>query len=200
MKQTILFLLSLACSATALTQANRLSYTATLTFQGYSMPFKHLGDNFKNIGGSVGVAYAYNRSQALSQRVAVGFLSHREHGNGFYLNTQFCYQPVLFSALVPSLAIGIGHLFSFANGHNPYYSNTNGAWGKSSKQSQSHWQVPVSIGIGYKIKTAGGAIITPTVGYEAAAILNYNSAFPILPYSLITVGSKITLPNHIKTN
>jgi hypothetical protein len=86
-------------------------------------------------------------------------------------------------------------MLSFSNSNNPYYEAGDGGWKKSSRQYQGHWQAPITFGLGYKTTTAGGATITPFVGYEITPVINYNKAFVVLPYSLINIGTRIKFQN-----
>ncbi len=176
----------------------RLVYSAKLTFQSYGLPFKNLQDSFRNIGAAIVVDYAYNRSQNLYQSFTLGFQHHTEHEQLWYVNTQLAYRPLLFKHVEPGLAIGIGRALAVSNSRNPYYELENGTWKKSSRQSQGHWQVPLSVSLGYQTKISQGTILTPYISYEATPIIKYNNAFVLLPYSLVSVGTRIKFLPSIK--
>jgi hypothetical protein len=175
----------------------RLVYSAKLTFQSYGLPFKNLQDSFKNLGGAIGIDYAYNRSQNLYQSFTVGFQHHTEHERLIYVNTQLAYRPLLFKVLEPGFAIGLGRAVALSNPRNPYYELENGAW-KKGRQNQGHWQVPLSLSMGYRTKMANGTVLTPYISYEATPIIKYNSAFTLLPYSLLSVGTRLKFENPTK--
>ncbi len=197
-KQFILSILTLTLSCllsqTAFAQApltSRLIYSAKLTFQAYGLPSKNVGTSFKNVGLAVGVDYAYNQKRNLFQSFTVGYQSHNQHETGYYLNTQLVYRPVLFRVLEPSIGIGVGRMLAVSNAKNQFYEIDNGSWSKSSRQTKGHWQAPISVGLGFRTKTTGTSI-TPFINYEAVPIINYNSAFVVMPYSLLSVGSRFT--------
>lgn len=169
--------------------SSRLTYSAKLTFQAYGLPSENLGSNFKNLGLAMGVDYAYNQKRNLFQSFTVGYQSHNQHETGYYLNTQFVYRPVLFRVLEPSIGMGVGRMLAVSNSKNQFYEMENGSWSKSSRQTKGHWQAPISLGIGFRAKTTGTSI-TPFISYEAVPIINYNSAFVVMPYSLLSVGSR----------
>ena len=175
--------------------SHKLIYTARVIFHGYNLPFKNIKDNFLNVGFGLGVDYPYNKSATLLQSFSVGVLGHKQHGNVYSINTQFSYRPLLFKTLEPGIAVGIGRTFSFANNQNPYYSIEAGSWQKSGSQHQGHWQVPVALSLGYRLNAFHHFSITPYVSYEAAALLQYNSAFPILPYTSLAAGIRLA---HLK--
>ncbi|MDQ4140192.1 MAG: hypothetical protein M3142_06670 [Bacteroidota bacterium] len=191
--QSILALtLSCLLSNAALAQAPiapRLLYSAKLTFQAYGLPSKNLGDSFKNVGFALGIDYAYNQKRNLFQSFSVGYQSHTQHETGYYVNTQFVYRPVVFRVLEPSIGIGLGRMLAVSNSKNQFYEIDNGSWSKSNRQTIGHWQAPISLGLGFRTKTTG-INITPFIGYEAVPIINYNSAFVVMPYSLLSVGSR----------
>ncbi|MBD0257030.1 MAG: hypothetical protein ICV83_15035 [Cytophagales bacterium] len=170
---------------------SRLTYSARLTFQAYGLPFQNLREGFRNVGGSVGVDYAYNAARTLHQTVALGYQGHTEHEQGFYLHTQLAYRPLLLHRIEPGIAIGVGRLLSVANPKNPYYQVGDGGWQRSGKQTQGHWLVPLTASLGYRVQAAGGTVLTPFVAYEVSPVIGYNSAFPVLPYSLVTFGTRI---------
>lgn len=174
----------------------RLTYSIKFTLQGYNIPFKNKNFSLKNIGGALGVDYSYNSSQTVFQTFTLGLFHNKEHGNNYYLNTQVTYRPVVFSRLEPGISIGIGRILSFSHKSNPYYKLEPGGWTKTHKQSTGRWQVPIALNAGYNITGPNGSRITPFIGYEGAAIIKYNNAFPVLPYTLISVGSRIRFDNH----
>ncbi|WP_224995642.1 hypothetical protein [Cesiribacter sp. SM1] len=171
--------------------SSRFIYSAKITFQSYGLPFKNFGSSFKNVGGAIGIDCAYNKSQSLLQSFSLGFQHHREHEQFFYIHTQLAYRPLLFNVLEPGIAIGIGRALAISNPANPYYALENGSWNKSSHQRQGHWLLPVSLSMGYRIRQANGRVFTPYISYEAAAFIQYNSAFPLLPYSQLSTGTRI---------
>jgi hypothetical protein len=192
----ILVMLYLLCFAAHSASAqevtsSRFIYSARLTFQSYGLPFKNLREGFKNIGGAIGVDYAYNKSQNLLQSFSLGFQHHTEHEQILYINTQLAYRPLLFDKLEPGIAIGIGRALAISNPGNPYYELEHGTWKRSSHQKTWHWQLPVSLSMGYRIRQANGRVFTPYIGYEAATLIKYNSAFPLLPYSQLSAGTRI---------
>ncbi len=199
MKKTLIksvFILTLSCLLNQLASAqapltSRLTYSAKLTFQAYGLPGKDLNNNLKNVGLAIGVDYAYNQKRNLFQSFTLGYQSHNQHETGYYLNTQLVYRPVLFRVLEPSIGLGVGRLLAVSNAKNPFYEIDNGSWNKSSRQTKGHWQAPISLGLGFRAKTTGTSI-TPFIGYEAVPIINYNSAFVVMPYSLLSVGSRFT--------
>jgi hypothetical protein len=177
---------------------SRLIYSAKLTFQAYGLPFKNVSQSFRNVGGAIGIDYVYNRSQTLYQSFTVGFQSHTEHERLLYVNTQFAYRPLLFNRIEPGFALGVGRAVAMSNPKNPYYELENSSWKKSTQQTQGHWQVPLSLSMGYRTKLANGTTLTPYIGYEATPIIRYNNAFSILPYSLLSIGTRVKFDNPIK--
>jgi hypothetical protein len=180
------------------TMQRRLVYSARLTFQSYGLPFKNLQDSFKNIGGAIGIDYAYNRSHNIYQSFTFGFQHHSEHERLWYVNTQLAYRPLIFKHIEPGFAIGIGRAMTLSNTRNSYYQLENGAWKKSHRQSQGHWQAPISLSMGYRTKLTNGTVLTPYISYEATPLIKYNTAFAILPYSLLSVGTRIKFENPVK--
>ncbi len=177
-------------------QTRSMVYTARVIFHGYNLPGKNLKNNFLNVGMELGVDYPYNKGRTLFQSLNIGALRHKQHGNIYYVSTQFAYRPLLFKFLEPGISLGIGRTFSFANKQNPYYSSRGGEWQKSNSQRMDHWHIPVGISIGYKVP-ARHYIVTPFLGYEGAVLLTYNSAFPVLPYTSMSAGIRITHPKNL---
>ena len=175
--------------------SQKLIYSAKVIFHGYSLPFKNVKDNFLNLGFGLGVDYPYNRNASLLQSFSVGVLRHKQHGNLYSVGTQFSYRPLLFKALEPGIALGISRTFSFSNRQNPFYSIENGSWQKSGSQHQGHWQIPVGLSLGYRLHAFNQFAVTPYVSYEAAALLRYNSAFPVLPSTSLAAGIRFA---HLK--
>ncbi len=185
---------SIGCSQ--LSFDKRLTYSVKFTFQGYGIPFKSKNFSFKNPGGALVVDYAYNSTQTVFQTFTLGLFHHKEHGNSYYLNTQVTYRPLIFNRFEPGISVGIGRIFLFSLKNSPYYKLEGGGWTKSNKQYTGRWQIPIALNAGFKINDKERSKITPFVGYEAAAILKYNNAFTVLPYTNISIGSRLHFNNH----
>lgn len=193
-KASLSLLLIIGTSFIGYTQhsfGERLTWSVKFTLQGYNIPFKNKNFSLKNMGAALGVDYSYNASGSLFQTLSLGMFHNKEHGNNYYVNTQVTYRSLVLSRMEPGISLGIGRILSYANKSYPYHDFKDGSWSKSRVQSISRWQVPFSLNLGYNIGGPNGNTITPFIDYESAAIINYNSAFPVLPYTLLGVGSRI---------
>jgi hypothetical protein len=169
----------------------RINFSAKLSSQAYGLPFRNVADGARNLGASVAVSYAYNQRQNLGQTVQLGVQTHVEQGNMYFVNTQVAYQPTLGRHLQPGIAFGVGRVVAAANPQNPYYEqNTDGTWQKS-RQYQAHWQAPLTLSLGYKVQRPAGLQLTPFVDYQVTPIISYNDGFPLLPYGLLSVGTRL---------
>lgn len=192
-KKVCLLVMMYLVSAVAVAQSNltsQLIYSVRLTFQTYGLPFQNIGASFRNVGAAVEVGMPFNKSQVFYQTLSLGYQGHQQHETSIYVNTQFNYRPLRYTAIEPSIAVGIGRMLSFSNSKNPYYSIKDGIWDKSHNQKQGHWQVPVSLSLGYRSGIGSDKTLTPFVGYDIIPVINYNSAFIVLPYSVLSVGTR----------
>lgn len=193
-KASLSLLLIIGTSFIGYTQhsfGERLTWSVKFTLQGYNIPVKQKNFSLKNLGAALGIDYSYNSSGTLFQTLSIGMFHHKEHGNNYYVNTQVTYRSLVLSRMEPGISLGIGRILSYVNKSYPYHDFKEGSWSKSRVQSAGRWQVPFSINLGYTIAGPNGNTITPFIDYESAAIINYNSAFPVLPYTLLGVGSRI---------
>lgn len=170
-----------------------LMYHAKVTFQAYGLPTQNVTKGFKNIGVALGVDVAYNSKRNLQQSFTLGYQAHSQHETNYYLNTQLQYRPIIGNHCEPNIGIGVGRVIAISNPKNRFYElNKSGTWTKSDRQSTGHWQVPITIGFGYRIETPN-TVLVPFLNYDIAAIIKYNSAFIALPYTIITAGTRIGL-------
>ncbi len=174
---------------------DRLTVGLKLTSQAYGLPFRNVGQGRRNLGVAAELSYAYNSRQTLLQTLQLGVQHHREHGNQYSVNTQLAYRPTLLGRLEPGVALGLGRVYSFANPRNPVYEQDgSGTWRKSARQHRGHWQAPLSLSLGYRVQRSEGMQVTPFVDYQITPIINYNEAFVAFPYSLLSVGMRVKLP------
>jgi hypothetical protein len=175
-------------------RTQRLGFAVKLASQAYGLPFQNLADGFTNPGASAVVDYAYNQRQNLAQTLQIGVQSHAEQGNMYFVNTQVAYRPTLWNHLQPGVALGVGRVYAFANPRNAYYKQDgSGSWRKSDQQRQGHWQVPLTLSLGYKAQLPSGVQLTPFVDYQITPLISYNDGFPVLPYGLLSVGTRFQL-------
>lgn len=170
---------------------SRLNYNIKFSMQGYNLPLKQLMDNFKNPGIALGIAYGYDVGHSTSQSLNIGWLNHAEHGNAIYLSTQFHYRPSI-GKIKPGIGLGVGRIIYF-NNSNPLYDMVGARWEKSRSQSEGRWIAPLTADVGYQLDLGKYYQVTPFIGYEIIPTIKYNNAFPVLPSSLLTVGSRFNL-------
>jgi len=170
---------------------SRFGYVVKFSMQGYNLPFKKLLDNFKNPGASLGIEYSYNQHHSVVQTFNIGWFNHAEHGNSLAISSQAFFRPK-FGRLRPGLGVGLARMFYF-NNSNPLMERVGGRWMPSNRQSESRWASPVSLEMGHALQVSSVLVVTPFVGYDIVPSFNYNNAFPILPSTLLTIGSRINL-------
>lgn len=183
-----IFLL-LAIALVTLIQAQeampRLSLTASVQFHSLGLPFQQMGGNFKNLGLNVGARFGWNDKGSLVQDLQLSWLSNRNVGNSWTLHTQLGWQPRLFNAVRFGPHLGLG--YSWLQHPVTSFVQEDGEWVAQGQRGKGVLSVPV----GLSLRLAKGWV-QPFVAYQMLLYSDYNQGVPILPNTMLQIGSQIS--------
>jgi hypothetical protein len=161
-------------------------------FHNLSMPFKDMKSNFSNIGFGLGTELSYNGKSNFVQQFNATWHNNKTVGNGILLYSQAVWRPTIASGMYTELKAGAGYMYAFRPVVS--YKQSNGVWEPVGNKGKSMFTLPAGISIGYQ-SFSNKTYISPFISYQFLLISGYNESIPLVPETLIQVGSRIHLGN-----
>lgn len=160
----------------------------TLQFHAFALPFHDFASNFKNVGIGLGTEVSLNGKDNWGQQFSVVWFRNKNLGNGLLLHTQTAWRPTIVSEVYSELKIGAGYLYSFHPV--PSFEQTNGEWHEVRHRGKWMLTIPIGASLGYHNYTSGTQV-SPFVTYQFLPVKNYNASIPIVPETMLQVGTRI---------
>lgn len=160
----------------------------TLQFHAVALPFRDIKANFSNIGLGLGTEVSYNGKQNWSQQMSVLWYRNRAVGNGILVHTQAAWRPSIASAVYTEVKAGVGYLFAFRPVES--FKPINGEWISVGTKGKGMLTLPLGVSIGCNTWMSG-TNISPFISYQFMVVNNYNKSIPIVPQTLVQIGSRI---------
>ncbi len=157
-------------------------------FHNLSVPFKDMKSNFSNIGFGIGTEVSYNGKSNWVQQFSATWHHNKTVGNGILLYSQAAWRPKIGSGVYSELKAGAGYMYAFHPV--PSYKLSNGKWESAGHQGKGMFTVPVGISVGYQ-SYSNKTYVSPFISYQFLLISGYNQSIPLVPETLIQVGSRI---------
>lgn len=161
----------------------------TLQFHNVTLPFKDVKSNFANIGLGVGTELSLNGRSTWAQQFSASWNFNKTVGNRCAVYTQVVWRPNLVSGFYGEVKAGAGYQYAFRPTES-YQQNSEGVWQSVGHQGKGMLIVPVGISIGYQ-SPKPSTYVSPFVSYQLFVASGYSQSIPLLPESLIQVGSRI---------
>ncbi len=157
-------------------------------FHNLSMPFKDMKSNFSNIGFGLGTELSYNGKSNLVQQFSATWHCNKTVGNGIFFYSQAAWRPTIGSGVYSELKAGAGYMYAFHPVES--YKQINGVWKSMGRKGKGMFTLPVGISLGYQ-SYSEKTYVSPFVSYQFLLISGYNQSIPLVPQTLIQVGSRI---------
>lgn len=161
-------------------------------FHNLSMPFKDMKSNFSNIGFGLGTELSYNGKSNWVQQVSATWHHNKTVGNGVLIYSQAAWRPTIASGVYIELKAGAGYMYAFRPVES--YKQYNGIWEATGNKGKGMFTLPVGISLGYQSYSTK-TYISPFISYQFLLISGYNQSIPLVPETLIQVGSRIHFSN-----
>lgn len=161
-------------------------------FHNLSMPFKDMKSNFSNIGFGLGTELSYNGKSNWVQQFSATWHHNKTVGNGILLYSQAAWRPNIGSGVYSEVKAGAGYMYAFHPVES--YKQNNGNWESVDRKGKGMFTLPVGISLGYQ-SYSEKTYISPFISYQFLLISGYNQSIPLVPETLIQVGSRIHLGN-----
>lgn len=162
----------------------------SLQFHALSLPFKDLKTNFSHVGVGIGTEISLNGKHNWAQQFQAVWYPNKEIGHGFLLSTQSAWRPYLARPVYGEVKLGAGYLWSSRPVES--FKQHEGVWQSVGRQGKGMFTIPIGITIGYH-KYAQKTYLSPFASYQFLLVTKYNNSVPLVPQTLLQVGSKIHL-------
>lgn len=160
----------------------------TIQFQSLAVPFRNIKSNFSNIGLGVGTEVSLNGKNNWIQQASVLWYHNKTVGNGLMVYTQNAWRPTMGSNAYTEIKAGAGYLYSFRPVKS--YKQVEGNWISVGRKGKGILTLPVGISVGNDFSSSNTNFST-FVSYQFLLAMGYNKSIPVIPLTLIQVGSRV---------
>lgn len=161
--------------------------TLTIQFQSFSLPFKNMGSNFKNMGIGIGTEVSHSGEHDWIQEFSLFWIRNKAMGNGIFLLTQTAWRPYLGNPFFGELKAGIGYKVAFRPTES--FIQQEGEWISAGKKGKGMLAIPFGFGLGvhdYSEKV----YTSPFINYQAIFLKGFNQDIPIVPETIFQIGTR----------
>jgi hypothetical protein len=163
-------------------------FIVTLQFHGFTVPFKNLNSNIRNVGIGIGTEVSLNDTHTWIQQVHAIWYRNKSIGNGLLFYSQNVWRPS-YEETFAEVKLGAGYLYSFRP--TPSFKSVNGQWTSVGKKGKGMLAVPLGVSIG-SYSAVATTSLAPFVSYQFMVIKGYNTSIPIVPQTLLQAGALIS--------
>jgi hypothetical protein len=160
----------------------------SIQFHAFSLPFRDMRANFSNIGIGIGTEVSLNGKPNWVHQVNVLWYHNKAIGNGLLFYSQNVWRPEFATSTYAEIKGGVGYLHSFRPVKS--YKQINGEWISVGHKGKGLLAVPVGVSLGYDSRTANTYLSTFAT-YQFMLLKGYNKSIPIVPETLIQIGTRI---------
>jgi hypothetical protein len=198
MKKINIILFVIACGLSTHTRAQsdtgdsyrNFPIVVTIQFHALTLPFHDMKTNFSNVGIGIGTELSLNGKQSWVQQVNAVWYRNKSIGNGIFFYTQNAWRPTVASNVFTEVKAGAGYLYAFRPVES--FKLVNGNWEPVGHRGKGLFAVPVGFSVGYNSHSTRISF-APFVSYQFLVVSGYNKTIPIVPETLIQVGSRVHL-------
>jgi hypothetical protein len=169
-------------------QYRNFPLVVTLQFHSFALPFHDMRSNFSNIGLGIGTEISLNGMNSAAQQVSAVWYRNKQIGNGLLFYTQTSWRPTVASNLYTELKGGLGYLYAFRPVES--HRQVNGKWISVGHKGKGLLTIPIAVSIGYN-EASPKTYLSPFFTYQFLVVKDYNKSIPIVPETLLQVGSRI---------
>ncbi len=160
----------------------------TIQFHAFSMPFRDMKANFSNVGIGVGTELSLNGKSNWVQQVNAMWYHNKAIGNGLLFYSQNVWRPDFVTNVYGELKGGVGYLYSFRPTGS--FRQVNGEWKSVGHKGKGMLAIPIGISLGYDSRNSTSYLST-FASYQFMLVKGYNKTIPLVPQTLIQVGTRI---------
>lgn len=195
MKKKFLWTVLMCCFAGSVSAQNEPSakyhnypIVITLQFHCFTLPFRDIKSNFKNVGIGIGTEVSMNGDDNWAQQFTMVWYHNKALGNGLIFYTQSAWRPTLASEIYTEVKFGAGYLYSFRPVKS--FKQVDGDWVSVGKKGKGMLTIPTGVSLGYH-NYSSSPQFSPFASYQFLLTKGYNKSIPIVPSTLVQVGMRI---------
>lgn len=160
----------------------------SIQFHNLSLPFKDIKSNFSNIGLGLGTEWSLNGRHNWAQQINLVWLRNKAVGSGLFFYSQSAWRPAIASDFYTEIKIGAGYFYAFRPVKS--FRQENGVWKPVGHKGKGMLAIPIGLSAGLN-PFSQNTYISPFAGYQFLVLSGYNKSIPIIPETLIQIGSSI---------
>jgi hypothetical protein len=160
----------------------------TINFHSLTLPFKDIKSNFSNVGFGVGTEVSFNGKQDWVQQFSINWNRNENIGNGLLFSTQTVWRPTIADHFYTEVKAGVGYSYCYRPVGS--YRSENGNWVSVGNKGKGMLALVGGISAGYN-NYSSTTYISPFASYQFIVLKGYNKSIPIVPETLLQVGSRI---------
>jgi hypothetical protein len=160
----------------------------TIQFHSLTLPFKDFKSNFSNVGIGVGTEVSFNGKQDWVQQFSIALNRNQNIGNGLLFSTQTVWRPTIGDHFYTELKAGVGYNYCFRPVES--FRPDNGNWVSVGNKGKGMFTLLGGVSAGYD-NYSSTTYASPFVSYQFMVLKGYNKSFPIVPETVLQVGSRI---------
>jgi len=160
----------------------------SIQFHSFSVPFKNMKSNFKNVGIGVGTEVALNGKPNWVQQLSVAWFHNKAVGNGLLFYSQMVWRPEIADDIYAETKLGVGYLL--ASRPVVSYRQVDGVWQSVGHRGKGMFAIPVGISLGGNTHLSGSTVST-FGSYQFLLVNQYNKSVPVVPETLIQLGTRV---------
>jgi hypothetical protein len=127
----------------------------------------------------------------LLQQFQIAWYRNKAVGNGLLFYSQAAWRPTS-SEVCGEIKLGAGYHYAFRP--TTSFRQTQTGWQSVGRKGKGMLSIPLGVSIGYN-RSSFNTYVSPFIGYQCLAMIGYNKSIPLLPETLLQVGSRIHLEN-----
>ena len=160
----------------------------TIQFHSLALPFKDLKSNFSNVGIGLGTEVSFNGKQNWVQQFSIALNRNQNIGNGLLFSTQTVWRPTIADHFYTEIKAGVGYSYCYRPVES--YRPENGNWVSVGNKGKGMFTIIGGISAGYN-NYSSATYMSPFVSYQLMVLKGYNKSIPIVPETLVQVGSRV---------
>jgi len=160
----------------------------TIQFHSLALPFKDLKSNFSNVGLGIGTEVSFNGKQDWVQQLSIALNRNQNIGNGLLFSTQTVWRPTIADHFYAEIKAGAGYNYCYRPVES--YRPRNGNWVSVGNKGKGIFTLLGGVSAGYN-NYSPTTYMSPFVSYQFMVLKGYNKSMPIVPETLLQVGSRI---------
>src|SRR5689334_19200956 len=160
----------------------------SIQFHSLALPFKDVKSNFSNVGFGLGTEVSFNGKRDWVQQFSIALNRNQNVGNGLLFSTQTVWRPTITDHFYGEIKAGVGYNYCYRPVES--YRPANGQWVSVGNKGKGMFALLGGVSAGYD-NYSSSTYLSPFVSYQLMVLKGYNKSIPIVPETMLQVGSRV---------